>query len=40
MVNKTRNRLMPYRITAVIAVSILLLLLSGCTKKYTFDFKA
>ncbi len=31
---------MPYRITAVIVVSIIMLLLSGCTKKYTFDFKA
>lgn len=39
MASKTITRPVPYRISAVIAVSILLLLLSGCSKKYTFNFK-
>ncbi len=39
MANKRRTRPMLYRIALVIAVSAILLLLSGCAKKYTFNFK-
>jgi len=39
MASKPRVSPMPYRITALIVLSVALLILSGCTKKYTFNFK-
>lgn len=39
MASKSRTRPMPHRIAFLIAVSVILLLLSGCAKKYTFNFK-
>lgn len=39
MAGRIKVSSMPYKATALIAFSILLLLLAGCTKKYTFNFK-
>ena len=39
MASKTETRPIPYRIATLAAVLIMLLLLTGCTKKYTFNFK-